>query len=261
MIAANEEGNDDDELELEATISKHKRKIDELDEKMKKISEIEKEIEAEDESQPHEPERLKKLPIIKGPSEREREEHERYHIPYRSWCEICVQAKKKNTPHFSVKEKRTYPVVSIDYMFFSDKSAVLVLKDSNFGGVWALVVVRKGNGGEYAANRVVEILHKLGYPRCVLKCDQEPAMVDVSKEVRKILWAEVKEIAKKVKEKHDGDITVMDEDTPIEIIQEHSPVGESSSNGVVERAIQEVAGQVRALKLHIETQANTKIES
>jgi len=83
----------------------------------------------------------------------------------------------------------------------------------------------------------------------------------VSKEIRKEIWKEVKEIADQVKNKHDGEVIIVNDDTPIEVIQEHSPVGESSSNGAVERAIQEVTGQIRALKLHIETQANTKIES
>ena len=143
----------------------------------------------------------------------------------------------------------------MDYMYASDKSAILVLKDANYGGVWALMVVRKGNGGEYAAIRVADISQKIGYPRCVLKCDQEPAIVDVTKEVRKVLWQELKGIAKEAKAKHVGDITVIDDDTPIEVIQEHSPVGESSSNGSVERAIQEVAAQMRALKLHVEAEA------
>jgi len=157
---------DEKELELEAKKSEHEKKIDLLDNKMRKISEIEKSIEEdEDECQPCEPERLKKLPVINGPSDKEREEHGRYHIPYRSWCEVCVQAKKKNTPHYNVKEKRTYPVISIDYMFLNDKTAILILKDSNFGGVWALMVMRKGNGGEYAATRVADIIQKIGYPR------------------------------------------------------------------------------------------------
>jgi len=112
------------------------------------VKELEKATEAmnaeeEDTECNEEPARLKKLPIIHGPTEKERDEHGRFHIPYRSWCEVCVQAKKKNPPHYAVKEKRTYPVISMDYLFISDKSATLVLKDANYGGTWALVVMRK----------------------------------------------------------------------------------------------------------------------
>ena len=256
MIGTNEEKEDEEEIEMEVEIGRKTKALEEIEKRLKTIKEVQDDL--EDESY-EEPARLKKLPVIKGPTEKEREEHDRYHVPFRSWCEICVQAKKKNTPHFAVKDKRTYPVISFDYTFYSNKSAVIVMKDTNFGGVWALVVVRKGNGGEYAAIRIADIISKLGYPRVVLKCDQEPAIVDVSKEVRKELWAEMKEIANKVKERHDGDVIVLSDETPVEVIQEHSPVGESSSNGAVERAIQEVSGQVRALKLNIETKANTEI--
>ena len=252
-----------EEMEMEAEIARKSKAIEEVEARLKELERATEAMNADDEDTEgnEEPARLKKLPIIHGPSEKEREEHERFHIPYRSWCEVCVQAKKKNPPHYAVKDKRTYPVISMDYLFVSDKSAILVLKDANFGGTWALVVLRKGSAGEYAATRVADILHKIGYPRCVLKCDQEPAIVEVSKEVRKELWREMKEIAKGAKGKHDGDVTVMDEHTPVEVIQEHSPVGESSSNGMVERAIQEVSGQIRALKLHIESKAKTKIEA
>ena len=203
--------------------------------------------------------RLKKLPVISTPTEKEREEHGRSHISYRSWCEICVQAKKKNVPHYAMKEKRTILVICMDYMYVRDKSAILVIKDRHFGGVWALLVIRKGNGGKYAAQRTANIIDKLGYPRCVLTCDQEPAIVDVSKEVRRILWKEIQDMANNVQELRTGDTMVLDESTPVEVVQEHSPVGESSSNGLIERAIQEVQGQMRALKLHIESEANTDI--
>jgi hypothetical protein len=161
---------------------------------------------------------MKKLPYIKGPTDKEREEHCRTHIPFRSWCEICVRAKKKNIPHYQVKDKRTIPVISFDYTFYSDKSAVIVVKDTNFGGVWALMVVRKGGCGEYAATRITDIINKLGYPRCILKCDQEPAIVEVTKEVRREAWKEIKEIAEGVKTKRDGETVVIDEDTPVEIV-------------------------------------------
>ena len=55
---------DDDELEAEVKISEHERKLKELDEQMKKISEIEEPIKDEDDCQPCEPERLRKMPII-----------------------------------------------------------------------------------------------------------------------------------------------------------------------------------------------------
>ena len=46
--------------------------------------------------------RMKKTP--KQPSQREREEHERTHLPFRDWCTHCIKAKSRNDPH---KERLT----------------------------------------------------------------------------------------------------------------------------------------------------------
>ena len=35
----------------------------------------------------------------KGPTKRQREEHERTHTPYKSWCEDCVKSRARNAPH------------------------------------------------------------------------------------------------------------------------------------------------------------------
>ena len=46
---------------------------------------------------------------VPGPrrvSQEEREEHERTHLPYRSWCEICVKARGRKRAHLKQKEGR-----------------------------------------------------------------------------------------------------------------------------------------------------------
>jgi hypothetical protein len=78
-IATNEE-NDKEEIEMEVEIARRQKAIDELDKKLEEIREAEKKVN-EDECEPCEPERLKKLPVISGPTDKERELHERYHIP------------------------------------------------------------------------------------------------------------------------------------------------------------------------------------
>ena len=35
----------------------------------------------------------------KDPTRKQREDHERTHMPYRSWCEDCVKARARNAPH------------------------------------------------------------------------------------------------------------------------------------------------------------------
>ena len=46
---------------------------------------------------------------------------------------------------------------------------------------------------------------------------------------------------------------------PEDIMMEESPVGESQSNGIIERAIQEVEAQVRTIRLNVEERLNIKI--
>ena len=41
--------------------------------------------------------KMKKTP--KQPSQREREEHEKTHLPFRDWCTHCIKAKSRNDPH------------------------------------------------------------------------------------------------------------------------------------------------------------------
>ena len=40
-----------------------------------------------------------------SPTEEEKERHYTTHLPYRSWCPICVQARGKEDSHKSAKKK------------------------------------------------------------------------------------------------------------------------------------------------------------
>ena len=81
---------------------------------------------------------------------------------------------------------------------------------------FANVVPRKGTKHTYPEKTAVKNLNSLGYKKLILKTDQEPAIVDLAKEV---------------KDNFTGDI-----------IPENSPVGESQSNGFIERMIQSLEG-------------------
>ena len=52
------------------------------------------------------------------PSQREIDDHERTHIPFRNWCKHCVFGKAKSTNHEEDKEdEKGVPKVSWDYMY------------------------------------------------------------------------------------------------------------------------------------------------
>ena len=198
---------------------------------------------------------------IYTPTKDEYDRHCLTHLPYRNWCPICVQAKRKNPGHYKSKNDRGIPVFSIDYMFLNGKESlanpVIVMTERDSGGIWSIPVKRKGNYSEYVSKRVANIIEKVGYARCVLKSDQEPSIVDVTKEVKRQLWEELQEFAKNVKTE-----TSKVEFEPLaepQIVLEHSPVGESQSNGRVEGAIDRVKAQIRALKLDVETNYDMKL--
>ena len=60
-----------------------------------------------------------------------------------------------------------------------------MITESQSGGIWAIAVKRKGNYSDYVSKRIASIIEKVGYARCVLKSDQEPAIFDVAKEVKR----------------------------------------------------------------------------
>ena len=53
-----------------------------------------------------------------APTRQEVEAHEATHLPYRSWCPICVAGRRDNAPHKSLTdEERSVPEVVMDYCF------------------------------------------------------------------------------------------------------------------------------------------------
>ena len=80
-----------------------------------------------------------------------------------------------------------------------------------------------GRGLEGTVEHVVRNIARLGYKKVILCSDQEPASLDLV----------------------EGVIAARTEPT----IPQNSPVGESQSNGLVERAVRSVKDQVRTLRL------------
>ena len=102
---------------------------------------------------------------------------------------------------------------------------ILVGKEEQSGWYMAAVVPSKGKC-THAVQKVEEMMDSLGYTKLVMKTDQEPAIMELKDTVRRSRTEE--------------------------IIPEESPVEDSRSNGYIERAIQEVQGQIRTIKSAVE---------
>ena len=73
-----------------------------------------------------------------SPSEAERVEHDKTHLPFKAWCPVCVAAKADIPPHRRVQTREDpdrRPRISIDYMFINSEEServtpVMVIKHS-----------------------------------------------------------------------------------------------------------------------------------
>ena len=183
-----------------------------------------------------------------SPSRQERMEHEVTHLPYRSWCDHCVRGKSKSRGHYaSSDEESKIPVIGFDYAFLSKESAAedgtdevktLVAKDKKSKCVFAIPVPQKGVDPEdYAIRQILKLLQWLGHSEVILQSDQEPAILKVLEGVQSHRGAGTRTAIQK------------------------SPVGDSMSNGLVERANQSVEGQVRTMTDAIESKTGVKLDA
>ena len=144
-----------------------------------------------------------------------------------------------NPAHRRIDEyDRAVPEIGIDYAFMKEKGneetlTIVVMKDRDTKTISSDVVELKGRGIDGTVDRIIENIQRLGYKKVILKSDQEPALVNLI----------------------NGVIEARDDST----IPECSPVGESQSNGVVERAVRSVKDQVRTLRLALQGRVKRRV--
>ena len=179
------------------------------------------------------------------PSQEEVEKHNLTHLPYRNWCPHCLKGRGKEAPHHrSVGGHGELPEVSLDYCFPSREGGtgsliILAAKERHSKMTMATVVPTKTTGS-FAANRVWAFLREIGCKNgdIILKSDQGPAIMTLISEISKVR-AEKGGVGR--------------------TIEEASPVGSSSSNGVIERGIQSIEEQVRVIVSALEQRWKGKI--
>ena len=192
------------------------------------------------------------------PTPAQRAAHEATHYPFRSWCGPCVKGRATGQAHRSLGEKATSTItrVGMDYGFIQEEQMVekdeengqkelvkfimtiLVMTETLCDSVWSYALEGKGAvSTDWIAPKMVEDMNTMGLKqeRIITKSDQEPSIVQVQHEIAKLRT---------------------ESGTAIE----NSRVGESDSNGKVERAIREVKGMVRTLRSHIEEKTGKAVK-
>ena len=177
------------------------------------------------------------------PSADEIEQHNMTHLPYRSWCPHCIRGKGKTMEHRRAARDKSMREIHVDYCFMGMKGdvatkCIVVAKDYDTKNLMVSVVPVKGTSHEFPAKRICAFIRELGLEGhdVVLRSDQEPALQDLLREVGKTRL-------------------------PAKTFYEVSPVGSSASNGVAERGVQTVEGQIRVLKDALETRLKEVIPS
>ena len=167
-----------------------------------------------------------------GQTANENKEHITTHRPYRSWCTFSVTGRGVNSPHRRSDAQEDWegvPHLSMDYGFLGERESeeqvnpMVVSRERRHKITWAMLVPRKGTEFPWLAKRAAEFIEQIGHNRVTLRCDNEPALE---------AWA--RQIAQARQEGRQA-------------VLESPPVGESQSNGIIERTVGLVAGQARTL--------------
>ena len=141
------------------------------------------EVEAEEESE-GEAREVKRLPRIRGPTKKMREDHKvEGHAVYRPWCGDCVAGRGRRRVHRAVDREgeEATPVVALDYGFLGLRCTeveeddpeilmtLLAMHDQGGNALAGLVVPEKGGAEGYAAAKVASKLEQWGHGPVFLK--------------------------------------------------------------------------------------------
>jgi len=177
-----------------------------------------------------------------APTQAMRDAHASTHLPFRSWCDECVQGRRDAPPH--CRQKRSageIPEVAFDYAFIrrddeTDVVTVLIMRDRDSKAIRGWVLERKGADMDENLDRAVEGIRDLGYRgRVLIRTDGEAALTAL----------------------RDAIIQALPEGaTPVK-----TPVGESASNGGVEGAVRIFKGLLRVHLAALERRIDAKFPS
>ena len=164
----------------------------------------------------------------KQPTPQELLEHNVTHLPYRSWCPTCAQARSRanNRP----KQQSTMPIKQLDFAYlkgFDDSKVrpILTAIDIQSGMMMALQLSERQRLFDYAVLQLQQFLVERGRTtHVILQSDQEDYLVALTKAVANTM----------------GNITTRT-----------SPAYSSQSQGGVERAHRALFGQIRTLRAQV----------
>ena len=198
--------------------------------KLRKLPQFKDGFITEDIDEQQEARKAKGIPAPRQPTEQERMEHELTHLPYRSWCPLCVQGKGRADNH--PKQHSKTPVIQIDITYYKSiretkTTPVLTGVDVETGMCTAAQIEDRTHHTQYLSTCLQQFLMECGRTQAtlnstVIQSDQE----DFLKALLKMTAAAV------------GNIAVRE-----------APAYTSQAQGSLERFHRTLMRQIRTLKL------------
>ena len=187
------------------------------------------EYDTDNEEETQQAQRPRGMKAPQQPTRQERFEHELTHLPYRTWCPICVKSKGRTDNH--PKQTSKQPVIQVDFTYmkaFGDKQVLPVLTaiDVESGMAMAVLVQDKNQQQQYLVRCLQTFMFECGRAQATLspttlQTDQEEFILNLLKTVAQNLGANIN--------------------------VRQSPAYSSQSQGSIERYHRTLMGQVRAL--------------
>ena len=138
-----------------------------------------------DDSDEEEEKKVKMMRDPGAPTQAHIDAHNMTHLPFRAG------GSAKDRPHRKDKgEEKAIATMVFDYGFLGTEGVkeslpMQIMKHVQSGMICAHAVPRKGLMDEYGADELVLDIGHLGYNEIILKCDGEPALTNIQKEVAK----------------------------------------------------------------------------
>ena len=187
------------------------------------------EYDTDNEDDTQQAQRTKGMKAPQQPTRQERFEHNLTHLPYRTWCPICVKSKGRTDNH--PKQTSKQPVIQVDFTYMKalgDKQVLPVLTaiDVESGMAMAVLVQDKNQQQQYLVRCLQTFMFECGRAQATLssttlQTDQEEFILNLLKTVAQNLGANIN--------------------------VRQSPAYSSQPQGSIERYHRTLMGQVRAL--------------
>lgn len=178
---------------------------------------------------------VRTVPEVIQPTQQERDDHNLFHIPYRSWCPHCCAGKGTERNSSATDGPGCIPCSSADYAFLGEESidgTTPILVYDTQKSVFANVVPEKG-ANDFVVQQIVHDIEPTGFTDVIFKTDNEPAMHYLQKAVKSA-------------RSHKTNL-------------ENSLRGQSKSSGFNENANRFVESQIRTLRSALNSNLQTVI--